>query len=174
MSIEPLIPPRWKFSDSLSKLHGCASRLQFSMVDTNREQVVSSQDTAWLTRWFDTVRCLFMERDSDYSYCIMWGIVCADSTSLHTDNDNQPLWHRKIFHSPVRKLSKEMGRKNYNYYSKRSWDSSVVLRWATSWMTGGLNPARSWGFFSLPPRPDQLWVPPSLLSNGYQELFPWG
>jgi len=25
-----------------------------------------------------------------------------------------------------------------------------------------------------PPHPDWLWVPPSLLSNGYQGLFPWG
>jgi hypothetical protein len=29
-------------------------------------------------------------------------------------------------------------------------------------------------FTSLPPRPDRLWGPPSLLFNGYQELFPWG
>jgi hypothetical protein len=28
--------------------------------------------------------------------------------------------------------------------------------------------------FSLPRRPDRLWVPPSLLSNGYWGLFPWG
>jgi hypothetical protein len=26
-------------------------------------------------------------------------------------------------------------------------------------------------FFSLPPRPDRLWHPPSLLSNGYQTLL---
>jgi len=29
------------------------------------------------------------------------------------------------------------------------------------------------GFFSLPPHPDHLWTLPSLLSNGYQEVFPW-
>jgi len=26
-------------------------------------------------------------------------------------------------------------------------------------------------FFSSPPRPDRLWVPPSLLSNGSQGFF---
>jgi hypothetical protein len=50
--------------------------------------------------------------------------------------------------------------------------SSVVQRWATNWMVGGSNPERGWEFFSTPPRPDRLWDPPSLLSNGYQGLFP--
>jgi len=38
---------------------------------------------------------------------------------------------------------------------------------------GGLVPGRSWEFLSSPPRPDRLWSPPSLLSNGFQGLFPW-
>jgi hypothetical protein len=29
-------------------------------------------------------------------------------------------------------------------------------------------------FFSSPPRPEQLWGPPSLLTNGYQGHFPYG
>jgi hypothetical protein len=37
---------------------------------------------------------------------------------------------------------------------------------------GGSSPGRGWEFFSSPPRPDRLWDPPSLLSNGYRRLFP--
>jgi hypothetical protein len=30
------------------------------------------------------------------------------------------------------------------------------------------------GFFVYSLRPDRLWGPPSLLSNGYRVSFPWG
>jgi len=51
-----------------------------------------------------------------------------------------------------------------------SRDSSVV----TGWMIGGSRPGRGWEFFSSPPRPYRLWGLSSLLSNGYQGLFPCG
>jgi hypothetical protein len=35
-------------------------------------------------------------------------------------------------------------------------------------------PGGGWEFFSSTPRPERLWCPPSLLTNGYQGLFPWG
>jgi hypothetical protein len=37
-------------------------------------------------------------------------------------------------------------------------------------MIGGSNPDRGWKFFSTPPHPDQIWGPPSLLSNSYQDV----
>jgi hypothetical protein len=36
----------------------------------------------------------------------------------------------------------------------------------------GLIPGRAYEFFSSQSCPDQLWVPPNLLSNGHQGLFP--
>jgi hypothetical protein len=53
---------------------------------------------------------------------------------------------------------------------ERSHDSSVDI--ATGYRLHG--PGSIPGtrrFFSFPQRPDQLWDPPSLLSNGYRELF---
>jgi hypothetical protein len=35
-------------------------------------------------------------------------------------------------------------------------------------------PGRGWEFFSSPSRPEQLWGPHSLISNGYRGRFPWG
>jgi hypothetical protein len=51
-----------------------------------------------------------------------------------------------------------------------NWDSSVVQ----CSMIGSSRPGRGWKFFSPPLCPDWLWVLPSLLSNGYQGLFPSG
>jgi hypothetical protein len=82
-------------------------------------------------------------------------------------------------------------------FSRTMWKlrpGQVTLKWADSimgyedddedfiprdfglntWMIGGSNPGRGWEFFSSPPRPDRLWGPSSLLSNGYQGFFPWG
>jgi hypothetical protein len=50
----------------------------------------------------------------------------------------------------------------------------VVQRWPTSWMIEGSSLGRGWEYFSSPPHRDRLWGPPSLLSNGYQGLLPWG
>jgi hypothetical protein len=50
----------------------------------------------------------------------------------------------------------------------------VVECWDTGWMIGGSSPGRGGEFFSSPPRPDRLWGPPSLLSNGYYGLFTEG
>jgi hypothetical protein len=55
----------------------------------------------------------------------------------------------------------------------------IVVKDKTSWPV----PTQNLIFLNLwicrhlgrtPPRPGRLWSPPSLLSNGYQGLFPWG
>jgi len=38
----------------------------------------------------------------------------------------------------------------------------------------GSIPGGGWEFFSSIPRPDRLWGPLSLLSNGYRRIIPWG
>jgi len=53
-----------------------------------------------------------------------------------------------------------------------SRDSSSVYCWAKRWIIGYSSTTTGWELFSSPPCPDRLWSSPSLLSNGYQRLFP--
>jgi hypothetical protein len=49
------------------------------------------------------------------------------------------------------------------------------LGWYSDWIRAGgpgFDFHQGYGFFSTPQPPDQLWSPPSLLSNRYRELFP--
>jgi len=40
------------------------------------------------------------------------------------------------------------------------------------WVGMGFNSRHRLGFFSLPPHPQLLWIPPNLLCNGYCRPFP--
>jgi hypothetical protein len=54
----------------------------------------------------------------------------------------------------------------------KTWSRDISV--IQCWDTGSMCPGRGWNYFSSPPRPDRLWGPPNLLSNGYQRLFLWG
>jgi hypothetical protein len=62
----------------------------------------------------------------------------------------------------------------YCVWGNAKWRNAVLF-WAMSWTIGviGFDSRRGWEFLSSPPRPQRLWSPLSLLSNGYQGLFPW-
>jgi len=51
-------------------------------------------------------------------------------------------------------------------------EDEVVRIWKWSGDRGSI-PGSFWEFISSTLRPDRLWSPPSILSNGYRGLFPW-
>jgi hypothetical protein len=54
------------------------------------------------------------------------------------------------------------------------WGTEIAQYYsATGWMIGISCLDGGWKIFSSPPRPDRLWSPTGLLSNGYQGFFPW-
>jgi hypothetical protein len=63
---------------------------------------------------------------------------------------------------------------SYEYYDTRGYnrDSSVGIE--TGYGLDGLGsiPGRSKRDFFTPQRPDRLWAPPNLLSDGYRGFFP--
>jgi hypothetical protein len=52
------------------------------------------------------------------------------------------------------------------------WYSAGVRGWMMG--GGGSSPGRGWEFFSSPSRPDRLWGPPNLVSDGTRGSFPVG
>jgi len=59
---------------------------------------------------------------------------------------------------------------DYHLY-RTMWDSAPILGTASIFLWV----RELWReFFSSPPHLPRLWGPPSLLPNGYQELFSWG
>jgi hypothetical protein len=62
---------------------------------------------------------------------------------------------------------------NITMYSEE-YIGACIAQWYSAGLragwSGGSSPGRGWEFFSSPPRPERLWGPPSLLSDGYRGL----
>jgi hypothetical protein len=73
-------------------------------------------------------------------------------------------------------IGQEDGWPSEPVWTRRRKERNPIAPWAMGWTIGVLrfDSQRGWEFFSLPPRQEWLWGPPSLISNGYQRLFPWG
>jgi hypothetical protein len=62
----------------------------------------------------------------------------------------------------------------WSVWNEESQGSSVSIVFDYGLDGRGLIPDRGRALFLKPLRPDQRWVPPSLLYNGYRGLFPQG
>jgi hypothetical protein len=62
---------------------------------------------------------------------------------------------------------------NCVYYMKQGTAVAQSVWHLRYWLGDrGQIPVRGWEFFSLPPRPEHLWGPPSLPSDGYRGVLP--
>jgi hypothetical protein len=91
--------------------------------------------------------------------------VGGGGQNSHASTNNEKLGN--IFYPLVHKNS------NSNDLLRRAVIAQSVKRWVTGWTIDSI-PGGGWEFLSSPRRPERLWGPLSLLSNGYQRLFPWG
>jgi hypothetical protein len=62
----------------------------------------------------------------------------------------------------------------YNLYASQNIITVIKSRYRLDDRMIGFRIPTGAGNFLSTPRPDWLWIPPSLLSNGYQGFFPWG
>jgi hypothetical protein len=89
-----------------------------------------------------------------YQHVLSSALWCGPHQTSHQKTNGQWLFHQQLQKAnciPIQSVSRD---------GLRDGCSAVRV------LAGAGN------FSSL--RPDRFWIPPSLLSNGYQGLFPWG
>jgi hypothetical protein len=127
----------------------------------------------------DTTGCSALSSRAT-NLCICCNHVVIRQLSKETHRTTTPPSYRALVQSAARNECVMRSYLNVRMFHVPRFGSQKVsikfgiFIWATSRMIGGSSPGRGWEFSPLPPRPDPLWDPPSLLSNGYQGLLPWG